>query len=239
MKVSIITVCLNAEKTIKKTIKSVNIQYLKNYEHVFVDGDSKDNTVKIIKEFSKNPIIIQGKDKGLYDAMNKGVKIAKGEYILFLNADDELISSNVLTSVNDYLYKNDLVYCNSRFYYPIKRTEKQIIRTASLNKIKTGDMPQHQSCFVKKKWLEKYPFNLKWNIVADYDFFCNLFKHKIKIKYLNNDIARVRIGGKSSNLKNTWFEQEQIIKEHFGYYYWFLMKTKHFIFELIKKVIKC
>ena len=115
-KVSIITVCYNSQSTILDTIKSVNNQNYKFIEHIFIDGKSEDNTVNIIKKNSNlNTILISEKDYGIYDAMNKGIKLASGEIILILNSDDMFYKEDTLNKIVEVFVSNkniDLVYGN-------------------------------------------------------------------------------------------------------------------------------
>jgi glycosyltransferase involved in cell wall biosynthesis len=236
MKISIITVCFNAEKTIEQTIKSVLSQTYANIEYIIVDGKSTDSTLKIVNKYKKQiSKIVSEKDKGLYDAMNKGVKLAKGEIIYFLNADDVLIDKNVVSKVMKEFGNNDLVFGDVEFYYPKENKKVKISRNASINDLKNGNMPPHQGSFVKKEFLIKHPFNLKYKSSADFDFFCNLLKEKPKIKKINKIISRMIVGGVSSGAIS-YKETQSIIKKHFGNYCYYKIKTKHTVFKIIKMI---
>ena len=114
MKVSIITITYNAENTIFNSLNSVFSQSHKNIEHIIVDGGSKDNTVKICKEFNHISKLISEPDKGVYDAFNKGIKLATGDVIGFLNADDTFYNENSIQDIVDAFSNNetDIVYGN-------------------------------------------------------------------------------------------------------------------------------
>lgn len=238
-KITIITVCFNAEKTIEETIKSVKMQTYKNIEYIIKDGKSKDNTLKIAKKYKNNiSKIISSKDKGLYDAMNEGVKKASGEIIYFLNADDVLVDKHLIEEVAKEFEKDndlDMVFGDVEFFYLEKNKIVRISRNASINDLKNGSMPPHQGSFVKKKWLQKYPFDLKFKSSSDFDFFCNLLKESPKVKKINKVIAKMLIGGVSSG-DISYKETEQVIKKHFGLFYYYKIKIKHFLFSLIKKL---
>lgn len=238
-KITIITVCFNAEKTIERTIKSVLSQNYVDIEYIIKDGKSKDNTLKIAKKY-KNRIskIISSKDKGLYDAMNIGVKKAKGDIIYFLNADDVLVDKHIIREVAEEFEKDenlDLVYGDVDFYYKKENKTVRIERKASLNELKNGNMPPHQGSFVKKEFLVKYPFDLKYKSSADFDFFCNLLKENIKIKKIDKVIAKMLVGGVSSG-SISYKETSEVIRKHFGEFYYYKIKIKHLIFNLIKKI---
>jgi glycosyltransferase involved in cell wall biosynthesis len=239
MKISIITVCFNAEKTIEQTIKSVLSQTYANIEYIIVDGKSTDSTLKIVGKYKKKiSKIVSEKDKGLYDAMNKGVKVAKGDIIYFLNADDVLIGKNVIREVMGEFEKDvDLVFGDVEFYYPNENKTIRISRNASINDLKNGFMIPHQGSFVKKEFLIKHPFNLKYKSSSDFDFFCNFLKEKPRIKKINKIISRMIVGGVSSGAIS-YKETELIIRKHFGLFYYYKIKIKHLIFSLIKSLLK-
>jgi glycosyltransferase involved in cell wall biosynthesis len=240
-KISIITVCFNAEKTIEETIKSVIDQTYKNIEYIVVDGKSKDYTLKIVKKYKKHiSKIISEKDKGLYDAMNKGVKKAKGDIIYFLNADDVLVDKHIIKEVADEFEKNDqldMVYGDVDFYYPIETSTVRISRDASLKDVKNGNMPPHQGSFIKKNWLLKFPFDLKYKSSADFDFFCKFLKEEPVVKKLDKVIAKMQIGGMSSG-SISYIETQSIIKKHFGLFYYYKIKLKNLIFSFVKSIFR-
>ena len=240
-KISIITVCFNAEKTIEETIRSVISQTYKNIEYVIIDGKSSDNTLKIVQNYSHNiNKLVSEKDTGLYDAMNKGVKNAKGEVVYFLNADDILVDKHVISEVVKEFNKDsllDMVYGDVSFYYSFEKKTIKISRIASLSELKNGYMFPHQGAFVKKKWLEKYPFSLEYRSSSDFDFFCNFLKEKPKIKKISIIIARMTMGGVSSS-SISYKETQAVIKKHFGIVAYFLVILKHFSYLTLKKLFK-
>ena len=118
-KISIITVCFNSSETILETIKSVNIQTYSNIEHVFIDGCSSDNTIDIINKYSEvSKIVYSAKDNGIFDAMNTGLRISKGKFIMFLNSDDILHSKRTIENLMNELKINslDAVYGDISFF---------------------------------------------------------------------------------------------------------------------------
>ncbi len=238
-KISIITVCFNAEKTIEETIKSVKMQTYKNIEYIIKDGKSKDGTLKVIKKYKNNiSKIISSKDNGLYDAMNEGVKKATGDIIYFLNADDVLVDKHVIEEVaKDFENDNlDMVYGDVDFFYPNKKKTVRIIRNASIKDVKNGLMPPHQGSFVKRKFLLRYPFDLNYKSSADFDFFCNFLKEEPKTKKIDKVIAKMLIGGVSSG-DISYRETQMVIKKHFGLFYFYKIKLKHIIFKNIKRFL--
>ncbi|MDD4354260.1 MAG: glycosyltransferase family 2 protein [Candidatus Nanoarchaeia archaeon] len=239
IKISVVTVCFNSAKTIELAIKSVLNQTYKHVEYIVIDGQSTDDTLKIVNKYKKKiSKIVSEKDKGIYDAMNKGVDLASGDVIYFLNSDDVLVDKQVLLKVayefsqNDY----DLVFGNIISYYPKEKLEiKRHSKVASISELKNGDMPPHQASFVKRYWLKKYYFNLKYRSSADFDFFCDLLSQKIKIKKLNLCVANMQAGGFSSGLISCK-ETEEIILERYGFYYYIKLFLKNRLFFLFRSL---
>ncbi len=212
MKVSIITASRNSEDFIKKTITSVNKQSYQEIEHVFIDSQSSDRTLEIIKDTSiRQNIIISEKDAGIYDALNKGVMNSSGDIIGFLHSDDFYSNKH---SINDIVKKfqenksTEMVYGDLN--YISRFDENKVIRKwksgeFSINKMKLGWMPPHPALFVKRElFLNLGLFDLNFKIASDYESIVRfLYHHKRKIRYLPKSIINMRLGGASnSNLKN-------------------------------------
>lgn len=217
MKISIITVSYNSSKTIRSTIESILNQTCNNMEYIIIDGNSKDNTIEIIKEyeekFKKKKIEIKWisePDKGLYDAMNKGIQMATGEYIGILNSDDFYCDNIVIEKVIKTLEKKqtDSLYAN--LYYVDENNTDKIIRNWKSEKFndklfKNGWHPAHPTFFVKKEIYEKFGlFNLNYKIAADYELMLRfLEKQKITTQFLDEYLIRMRLGGESNqSIKN-------------------------------------
>ena len=186
-KFSIITVCYNAAANIEKTIASVVNQTYEDYEYIIIDGASTDTTLDIIKKYSENyPKIkyISEPDRGLYDAMNKGVGLAIGDYIQFLNAGDTLFDSDVLKHVQECITEDaDILYGNIMYVNP---DGSENIRTygASCRRpiyYATGDCINHQACFTKRTCFKGNDFDYKtYAICADRDYMMRLSKAHAK-----------------------------------------------------------
>lgn len=189
-KVSIITVCYNARSIVEETILSVVSQSYSDTEYIIIDGGSSDGTVEVIKKYLNNiSLFISEPDKGIYDAMNKGLKAATGEWINFMNAGDKFSSNDVLAEVfekRSYDSEVKVIYGDVFLKLSDNLTIKQL--SSSLKFIERAMPFCHQSTFVSKSAI-KY-FNTRYKICADYDFFYNLyFADRKSFYYVNCAIA--------------------------------------------------
>lgn len=205
-RISIITVVKNNAQTIKDAIDSVLSQTYQNIEYIVIDGGSTDGTIDIIKKY-KNKIskYISEQDKGIYDAMNKGIKEASGDIIGFLNSDDMYNDENVLNRIYEVFAKTkvDIVYGD--LVYVEKSNTSKIIRYWKAGEYKKGAFkrgwhPPHPSFFVKKEIYERYGcFDLDYRIAADYELMLRFIeKYRIKTVYIQNLLVKMRTGGESN-----------------------------------------
>lgn len=213
MKISIITVVYNGEKTIKDSILSVLRQDFLNKEYIIIDGASKDGTMKIVSEFSDQIQVIRSEpDAGIYDAMNKGIAMATGDIIGILNADDVFANDRVLSTVAKTFETSgiegsygDLVYVDAESGQRVTRT--WISGTYKPNSFLWGWMPPHPTIFLKKDVYAKYGnFRLDMGSAADYELMLRmLYKNNIRTAYIPEVLVRMRAGGVSNmSLKNRW-----------------------------------
>lgn len=209
MKISIITVCYNAEDTISDTIESVLSQDYKDVEYIIVDGKSTDRTLEIIQSIKNRIKLISEKDQGIYDAMNKGINTASGDVIGILNADDVYKNSQVLTEVMDAFKANvSIVYGDIEYvkYNDLSKVVRKwkagVFRSG---KFKWGWMPPHPGFFIKKSCYESFGlFNLNLSTSADYELMLRMLEvHHLSCHYISKTITSMRVGGASnSSLKN-------------------------------------
>ena len=212
MKISIITVVFNNAKTIRSAIDSVLNQSYKDIEYIIIDGASSDGTLEIINEYKdKISIILSQTDHGIYDAMNKGIKVASGEIIGILNSDDLYYSENIIEQIASEFYSDkkldilygDLVYVDRN---DISKIIRNWISCEYDNKFfERGEVPPHPSLFLRKKVYNIVGFfNLEYELASDYEFMLRVFKiHSFKKKYINNIIVKMRLGGATNkNIKN-------------------------------------
>ena len=221
MKFSIITVCYNSEKTIAATLESVDKQSFSDYEHIIIDGLSNDKTVKICRQtINKKRQIISEIDKGIFDAMNKGLSISRGEYLIFLSSDDRFYDNEVLSIINKNLKDECIIYGDILISKNRKIHRKWISNNFTMKKLKFGWMPPHTGTFIKRSLIEKYNINydLNYKISADYDYLIRSFKASKKTKYINYFISNMQHGGNSnatlvSSIKKK-YEDYLIIKKN-------------------------
>ncbi len=202
--ISIITINYNDVEGLKRTIKSVQSQVYSNFEHIVIDGGSTDGSKALI-EANKDSFSywISEPDTGIYYAMNKGIKVAKGEYLFFLNSGDDFIDSKALNRVEMHLNTFDIVYFNINVIdsekVSLKRSPK-ILTFAYLHQ----DLPPHQSTFVKKSLFEKNGYyDEKLTIVSDWKFLIlALCKYNATYKYVDDVFSNFYRGGISSLEEN-------------------------------------
>lgn len=199
--ISIITVCLNNEKTIAYTLYSVFRQTYKNIEHIFVDGGSTDKTLEVIEKHKREKKIIIANKSKIYDAINVGINNCTGDYILILNSDDILHKENTIEKAVNIikkkrlsLYLGDVNYFNNtEFFKPVRFYSANKFE---LSDFKWGLMPPHPGCFTKTDVAKKYLYNPRFYIASDYDFFLRSIKiNSESYEKLNLTITRMRTGG--------------------------------------------
>ena len=211
MKLSVITVCYNSEKYLKDCIKSVNIQKLDDIEHIFIDGNSSDCTLEIIKKTSKRkPVLISEPDNGIYDAMNKGLKHAQGELICFLNSDDFFASDDALTVIFDAFKKSNKQVIWGDVNVVNQKNTSQVLRQARRGilykkDILAGTIPPHPSFFISKSILNAIgQYDLKYEVASDFDFMKRSLMHvKYDGLYVNKLTTLMRSGGLTNSSFST------------------------------------
>lgn len=215
MKISIITVCYNSAKTIEKTFQSVQNQTYKNLEYIVIDGGSKDTTLEIVNNY-KNLVsqCISEPDKGLYDAMNKGIRLATGDIVGILNSDDIFTENHVLEDIANFHSENTIdasVGNIIQFNDTGKTVRKYSAKNWRPEKLKIGFMPPHPSIFFKRGLFEKYgKYHLDFVSGADYELIVRFFlKHHISWRFSNITTTAMLRGGISS----TGFGSYQLISK--------------------------
>ena len=241
MKISIITATLNRESTILRSQLSVKKQTYDDIQSVIVDGGSKDKSVKKVERLlTSNDILLSEPDKGIYDALNKGINVSKGEVIGFLHSDDFYYDKHVIKNVMNLFMSQDIdiVYGNVSFFYP--NNPKKIIRIYRSKELckknlAWGLMPAHPAIFIKKKIYEKIGlFNSSYKIAGDYEFLCRLvMNYKYTAKFIPRVMVNMQMGGISTrSFKNSYIlnkETFRAISNNGIYTNIFMLLSKYFI----------
>lgn len=221
MKISVITVCLNAAETIPDTLKSVANQTYQDIEHVVVEGGSTDGTKEVIESWSgRPPVLVTGPDRGIYDAMNKGIRASSGDVIAFLNADDYYADRTVVEDMVRHLtsHQLDVLYADVAFVSPVGNGRIRRVyssRRFSPERLKHGWMPAHPSMFVKKSVFSQHGlFDISYRIAGDYEFVARIFTHgNVRHGYLPRTVAIMRTGGIStSSLRNKMRLNREVVR---------------------------
>lgn len=225
MKVSIITSCYNREATIGQAIESVLSQSYPDIEYIVVDGASKDNSLRIINSYRKNIAkIISEPDKGMYEAINKGIKAATGEIIGMLHSDDFFLSDHIISDIVSVFKstKANLVYGNG-LYVDAAQTDKVIRDWISGNyrrwKVRLGWLPLHPTVYVRRNVIEQCGlYDETYKIAADSDFLVRcLYETNLHVEYLDKYIVKMRMGGLSTSTNKKiqmWKEDIRMYRKH-------------------------
>jgi len=220
MKISLITISYNSAKTIEKTIQSVLSQTYTDIEYIIIDGTSTDGTLEIINKYKdKITKIISEKDKGIYDAMNKGIFLATGDVVGIINSDDFYIDEFSIAKVIDYFEKNNVGACYANLEYVDRENIDKKVRSwrageYDQKKLSSGWIPPHPTFFVKKQIYEKYgKFNLDFSIAADYELMLRFLLKGIKIGYIDEYLVCMREGGHSAKSVRQRFRGWQEIRK--------------------------
>ena len=230
--ITIVTVVFNGEQFLEETIQSVINQTYDNVEYIIIDGGSTDGTVDIVKKYEDRiDYWVSEKDTGIYDAMNKGIKVSTGTWVNFMNAGDKFVNLNVLKNINFNLYnKYVLIYGN-------KIQENKIIYPMKIHKLELGEiMACHQSMFFNKAILKnELEYQIKYKIYGDYELVNRIYiKFKYLIKYIDLEIAIFQGGGISS--KTSWQKRKDkfiALYEHYG----ILGLLKGIVYRIIKGIL--
>lgn len=246
-KISIITVTYNAEKYLEATIQSVLKQTYSNIEYLIIDGKSKDKTLEIIKKY-ENQITkwLSESDKGLYDAMNKGIDWATGDYLWFMNAGDEIFAANTLEKIFAKEQEGDIYYGDAQFLTLDKKeiglrsevTPHKLPEKLTWKSMQYGMVVCHQAVLVKKEIAQKYKSE-KHPYSADIDWLIDCLKQAQKVVHTQQTLAIYLQGGFSRrHLKNSLLDRFKIFRKHFGFlptffnHFWIALRG--FLFVLRK-----
>lgn len=226
MKVSIITATYNSEKTIKDTILSLESQDYDDIEFIIIDGGSKDNTLAVAQEHSSRiSKIISEPDKGIYDALNKGILHSTGDIVGFLHSDDVFTYPSAVSDIVNSFSNNNVDAVYSDLNYVSQKNMNKVVRkwhsgVFDIRKLKFGWMPPHPTFYMKKKKYDEWgAFDISYRISADYDSLLRyLYVHKASVFYLPKVLISMRVGGESnrslSNIIKKSKEDIDVIKKN-------------------------
>lgn len=222
--ISVITVCFNAEKHIAQTIESVLRQTYPAIEYIIIDGASTDGTLRIIEKYKdRMAVIVSEKDKGLYDAMNKGLQAATGDYALFLNADDVLYAEDTLEMALQSCSGADVIYGEAMLIDEAGReiglrsekTPQKVPEKLNWKSLRYGMVVSHQAFIVRRELAPLY--DLRYKICADIDWMITCLKNASHICHSHEVISKFRVGGASrQQQKRAWKERFYILQKHYG-----------------------
>lgn len=205
MKISVITVCYNSAKTLEKTLQSVADQDWPYIEHIVIDGGSTDKSLEILLGFKHLSVLVSEPDKGIYDAMNKGLKLATGDIICFLNADDQYASSTVLSYVVKTMMesKADALMGDVVFFHennPGHTVRRYRSGRFNPTRLAWGWMPAHPGLFLSSKEVRRTGlFKVDYQIAGDFEFIVRLFsKQNLQYQYIPEVLVRMQMGGIST-----------------------------------------
>ena len=237
-KFSIITVTYNAGKVLEDTIQSVVFQTYRNVEYIIVDGNSKDHTLEIVEKYrDRISQVLSEPDKGLYDAMNKGIRLATGDYLCFLNAGDEFHDNETLQKIvltlkskelPDVIYGETAIVDEEGHFLHMRRLSAP--EKLDWKSFKQGMLVCHQAFFARRELAAQHPYDLKYRFSADFDWCIRIMK---QAKTLHNTyltlIDYLNEGMTTRNHRASLKERFRIMVKHYG---WVSTVWHHFLFVL-------
>jgi glycosyltransferase involved in cell wall biosynthesis len=218
-KLSVITVVYNGVKDIERTMLSVLNQTYPNIEYLIIDGKSNDGTLEIIKKYQDRIKLMSERDTGIYDAMNKGLKMANGDYILFMNAGDEIYASDAVAKVFATANDADIYYGETEMINDIGESLGQRRHKApekfTWRSFKYGMSVSHQAIYIRRSLTEQY--NERYHLSADIDWIIRAAKKAKKIIKVDGYVAKYLVGGMSKQKhKQSLLERYAIMNRYYG-----------------------
>ena len=242
MKISVVTVSLNAGELLTKTIKSVMEQSYKNIEYIIVDGDSQDGTKGILDESKEViDILICEKDEGIYYAMNKAVNLLSGEYVIFMNAGDYFFDFEVITNVVSHLEKNDVDFIYGDTYWCNASGNEELIVARPLHSMWKKISFSHQALFTRVSLMKRFKFDTRYIIASDYEFYYSRFVNGASFYHYQGAISKVLAGGVSDeNFLLRTYERWRIVTRYssnlYTHYYYIVLISNFYLKKILRFV---
>lgn len=233
--ITVVTVVRNGEKTIQNTIDSIAKQTFDNFEYIIIDGESTDSTTNIIKDNSKSIFkCISEPDNGIYDAMNKGISLASGKWLIFIGADDVLVNNEILSKVSNFLQYENCIYYGDVL---LKSSNKRYCGPISTYKLMQQNIC-HQAIFYPSSLYKKKKYDIHSGLLADYKYNIEVWASSFQFIYIPIIITIFSDTGASSN-PGQHFESMRLklIYENFGRK-WYLIKRTRNMFRNVFKALK-
>ena len=221
MKISVITVCFNSQTTIERSVQSVVDQQWPEVEHIVIEGGSTDGTLAILERFRPHlAVLVSDPDKGIYDAMNKGLARATGDVICFLNADDQYADANVLAEVAHQMrmHQLDALVADVGFFKagdPTRMTRRYRSDRFSPQHLSWGWMPAHPGLFLTREVVQRVgQFKTDYRIAGDYEYVVRTFHgHDLHYKHLPSVVVNMQAGGISnSSWRNRLLLNREVVR---------------------------
>jgi glycosyltransferase involved in cell wall biosynthesis len=220
LKISIITVCFNSAGTIKDTLESISRQDYPEVEHIVVDGGSTDGTVEILRESQQVSSWVSEPDRGIYDAMNKGLKLATGDVVGFLNADDVYADHAVLTDIAKAFSDTGVQACYGDLVYVSRNDVSHVVRYWKSDEYAKGGfskgwMPAHPTFYARREVYEEFGgFDLDFRMAADVEFLMRVIEAGgIRFQYIPRVLVRMRLGGVTNrSISNVLKQNLEIVR---------------------------
>lgn len=237
MKISVVTICFNAEEVIEKTILSVVYQTYRDIEYIIIDGGSRDNTMNIVNSYKDSiDVVVSEPDEGIYDAMNKGIKCSTGDWIIFMNAGDSFYNESVverfvpLINKDTIIAHGDIMVVAEHFKYHIKPTP--------IERMKHRMAVKHQATFVKTEFHKQHPFDSWFRSSGDYDFFYKAYyNYNVNFQYIPICVANFAIGGTSNvNFRRSFRENLHIWGKENDYLFRFKQEMMFIVWDLLRTI---
>lgn len=242
MKITIITVCYNCADAIDKTVQSILDQTYPNIEYIVVDGNSTDGTTEALKRYASHfDHLISEEDEGIYNAMNKGLNLASGDYVFFLNCGDRLYSTNTIEEVASHAQGQDIIYGDMFLEFTDGRKSRRMKYPGKLNRFLFLHRGLgHQATFIKRAIYQKLNgFDEQYEILADLDLLLRfLFKPKVSQGYIPQVISFYDMHGLSSSPETFWLRQQErirILKKHYPILLYCIAKLRYHLFAKRRK----